>query len=161
MTHQSNAITVSHPPDALLRIVNPLMKLLLHTPLMGGARNQLMVVDFTGRKSGRQFSIPISAHEIDNDLYALTPATWKYNFRDGANAKILHDGKTSTRNGQLIQDRGTVAGLYSRLAESYGVKRAERSFGLKFPEQRVPTRDEFGQAVDQLHLAAIRFTSDG
>ncbi|MGB6209378.1 MAG: hypothetical protein WBF82_20790, partial [Mycobacterium sp.] len=62
MTEQSSAITVSHPPEALLRLVNPMMKMLLHTPLAGPARNQLMVVDFTGRKSGKHYSIPLSAH---------------------------------------------------------------------------------------------------
>ena len=37
---------------------------------MGGARKQLMVVSFTGSKSGRQYTLPLSAHRIDNDLYA-------------------------------------------------------------------------------------------
>jgi hypothetical protein len=29
---------------------------------------------------------------------------------------------------------------------------------LKFREQRIPTRDEFEEAVDRLHLAAVRLT---
>jgi hypothetical protein len=117
-----------------------------------------MVVSFTGHKSGRHYSIPLSAHLIDNILYAMTAATWKYNFRDGATAHVLHDGKTRTLHGKLITDNALVADLYSRLAESYGVKRAERSMGLKFPHQHIPTRDDFAEAVDRLHLAAIRFT---
>jgi hypothetical protein len=158
MTEQSHAITVSHPPDAALRVLNPIMKLLLRTPLMGGARNQLMVVGYTGRKSGRHYSIPLSAHLIDNILYALTGASWKHNFRDGAPAQVLYDGKTTTMRGELITDQALVADLYSRCAESYGVKRAERAMGLKFSGGQMPSRDEFAEAVNQLHLAAIRFT---
>lgn len=158
MAEQSNAITVSHPPEALLRVVNPIMKTLLRTPFAGGARNQMMVVSFTGRKSGRQYSIPVSAHVIDNVLYAMTPATWKHNFRDGAAAKVLHKGKTESMRGELIKDKALIADLYSRCAESYGVKYAERSMGLGFRDHHMPTRDEFAEAVDQLHLAAIRFT---
>jgi hypothetical protein len=158
MTEQSNPITVSHPPEALLRIVNPFMKLLLRTPFAGPARNQLMVVNFTGRKSGRHYSIPLSAHVIDGILYAMTGATWKNNFRDGAAAQILHDGKTTTMRGELITDKALITDLYSRCTESYGVKRAERAMGLGFRDHQMPTRDQFAEAVDQLHLNAIRFT---
>ena len=65
MTEQSNPISISHPPDAVLRVVNPIIKFLLHTPFAGAARHQFMVVDFTGRKSGRPYSIVLSAHLID------------------------------------------------------------------------------------------------
>ena len=161
MTEQSNAITVSHPPDALLRIVNPIMKLVLHTPFAGPARNQLMVVNFTGRKSGRHYSIPLSAHVIDGILYAMTGETWKNNFRDGVTAQVLHDGKTTTMRGELITDKAHVADLYARCAESYGVKRAERVMGIGFRDHQLPTRDQFAEAVDELKLRAIRFTPAG
>jgi hypothetical protein len=159
MTEQSTAITMSHPPEAVLRIVNPILKPLLRTPFAGAARNQFMVVNFTGRKSGRQYSIPLSAHVIDDVLYAMTAETWKINFRDGAAAQVLHDGKTTTMRGELITDKAHVADLYSRCAESYGVKRAERAMGLGFRDHQMPTRDQFAEAVDQLHLRAIRFTA--
>jgi hypothetical protein len=31
--------------------------------------------------------------------------------------------------------------------------------GLKFRDQRIPTLDEFAEAVDRMHLAAIRLTA--
>jgi hypothetical protein len=158
MTEQSPAITVSHPPAALLRVVNPALSLLLRTPLAGPARHQLMVVNFTGHKSGRHYSIPLSAHLIDNVLYAMTGAQWKYNFRDGATAQVLHDGKTTAMRGELIEDKAHVTDLYFRCVESYGVKRAERSMGLGFRDHQMPSRDDFAKAVDELHLTAIRFT---
>ena len=116
MTEQSNPISISHPPDAFLRVVNPIMKLLLRTPFAGAARNQLMVVNFTGRKSGRAYSIPLSAHLIDGNLYAMAAATWKNNFRDGAPAQVLHNGKTTTMRGELITDKALVADLWSCIA---------------------------------------------
>jgi len=158
MTEQSSAITESHPPEALLRLVNPIMKLLLHTPFAGAARNQMMVVNFTGRKSGHHYSMPLSAYVVDGNLYAMTGRNWKNNFRDGAAATVLHDGKTTTMRGELITDKAHVADLYSRTAESYGVKRAERAMGLGFRDHQMPTHDQFAEAVDQLNLRAIRFT---
>ena len=158
MTEQSNPITVSHPPEALLRVVNPILKLLLHTPFAGAARSQLMVVNFTGRKSGRHYSIPVSAHVIDGVLFAMTGASWKANFRDGAAAHVLHDAKTTKMHGELITDKALVADLYARCAESYGVKRAEHAMGLGFRDHQMPTHDQFAEAVDELQLRAIRFT---
>ena len=51
-----------------------------------------------------------------------------------------------------------VADLYARCAESYGAKRAERAMGFGFRNHQMPTRDQFGEAVKELGLRAIRFT---
>jgi hypothetical protein len=161
MAEQSYAIDVGHPPSAVLRLVNPMLSFLLHTPLAGPARKQLMVLSFAGRKTGRPYTIPVSAHVVDNDLYALTGAGWKQNFRDGAAARVVYDGKTTAMRGELIRDRAVVCDLFQRCAESYGAQRAQRMMGLKFRDQRVPTLDEFGEAVDRLHLAAVRLTPAG
>ena len=158
MAEQSYPIDVGHPPSALLRLVNPMLGFLLRTSLAGPARKQLMVLGFTGRKTGRPYSLPLSAHVIDNDLYALTGASWKQNFRDGADAQVVYDGKTTAMHGDLIRDRAVVSDLFLRCAESYGAQRAQRMMGLKFRDQRIPTRDEFAEAVDRLHLAAVRLT---
>jgi hypothetical protein len=158
MAEQSYAIDVAHPPSAVIKLVNPVLGFLLRTPLAGPARKQLMVLSFTGRKTGKPYSIPVSAHVIDHDLYALTGASWKQNFRNGAPAQIVYDGKTTAMRGELIRDREVVSGLFHRCAESYGVQRAQRMIGLKFRDQRIPTRDEFAEAADRLHLGAVRFT---
>ena len=140
MTEQSAAVAPGHPPDALLRVANPILRRLLRTPVLGAARKQLMVLTFTGRKSGKQYSIPVSAHRIDNGLYALVGAPWKLNFRGGATAEVPHDGKATAMRGELIEDRSVVADLYHRCAESYGVKAAQRMMGLKFRDQRSHSR---------------------
>jgi hypothetical protein len=158
MAEQSYAIEAAHPPQSVLRVVNPILGFLLNTPLLGSLRKQLMVLSFTGRKSGRPYTVPLSAHLIDNDLYALTGATWKQNFRGGAAALVVYNRKTTEMRGELIRDRATVSDLYKRCAESYGVERAQRMIGLKFREQQIPTLDEFAEAVDRMHLAAIRLT---
>jgi hypothetical protein len=154
-----NPITKSHPPKAFLRlVVNPILARLLHTPLAGAARHQFMVVDFTGRKSGRPYSLVLSAHLIDGILYALSGANWKANFRGGAPARVLHDGKTAAMRGELITDTALVGALYARCADSYGVKKAERVMGIGFRDHRMPTHDQFVEAVEELGLRAIRFT---
>ena len=152
------AVTTSHPPERLLRAANPVVRFLLRTPLAGSARRQLMVLNFTGRKTGRRYSIPVSAHRIDNTLYAIANAGWKANFRDGATAEVLYDGKTTNMRGELIRDPAAVADLCRRAAESYGAKQAQRMMGLKFRDDRIPTLEEFTEAAQREGIAAVRLT---
>jgi hypothetical protein len=158
MAEQSYAIDAGHPPSALLRLVNPILGALLRTPLAGPLGKQLMVLNFTGRKTGRQFKIPVSAHVIDGDLYALTGAAWKQNFRDGAPTQVVYAGKTTAMRGELIRDPAVLPGLFLKCVQGYGVKRAQRMTGLKFRDEQIPTLDEFAEAIDRMQLAAIRFT---
>lgn len=158
MTEQSFAIDVGHPPSALLKAVNPALGFLLGTPLGGSLRTQFMVLHFTGRKSGKQFKLPVSAHVIDGDLYALASAAWKFNFRGGAPAQVVYNGKTNAMRGELVEDRTVTRDLYLRAAQSYDVKRAQRQMGLKFRDNRIPSAEEFGEAIERLKLSAIKFT---
>lgn len=156
---QSPAVTVAHPPAAILRTVNPLLRVLLRTPLAGPMRKAMMVLTFTGRKSGQRYSIPVSAHQIDHTLYALAGAAWRLNFRGGGAAEVLYNGKSATMKGELIEDPSTVGELSRRCAQAYGVAGAQRMMGLKFRDDRIPTTEEFAAAVRANHLGAIRFTA--
>jgi hypothetical protein len=158
MTEQSPAVTTAHPPETMLRVMNPAVKFLLRTPLAGGLGRQMMVLNFTGRKSGRQFSVPVSAHKIDNTLYALANAGWTANFADGAVADVLHAGATTSMRGELIRDPATVAELAHRAATSYGAKTAQRMMGLKFRDNVVPSVEEFTEAARREKLRAVKFT---
>ncbi len=158
MSEQSGAVELSHPPQALLRAVNPALHLALRTPVLGSALKDFMVVGFTGRKTGRKFAVPVSAHLLDGNLYVLLSAGWKYNFRDGAPAEVLHAGKTSAMNGLLISEPAAVAELAHRAAVSYGAKKAQRSMGLKFRDDAIPSVEQFTEAATRLGLAAIRLT---
>jgi hypothetical protein len=159
MTDQSHAVDVGHPPSALLKAINPVLGLLLGTPLAGPLGKQFMVLNFTGRKSGKQFKLPVSAHLIDGDLYALAgTAAWKYNFKGGAPAQVVYNGRTTAMRGELVADREATYDLFLHCAQSYGPKRAQRQMGLKFRDNRLPTRNEFAEAIDRLKLAAIKFT---
>ncbi len=152
------AVDVAHPPEFLLRTINPVLKLALRTPL-GAALKDFMVVAFTGRKTGKRYAVPVSAHRLDGELFVLLEAAWKHNFRDGAPAEVTHAGKTATMTGQLIKDPTAVAEIAARVATAYGPKKAQRSMGLKFRDDAVPSVAEFTAASKRLGLSAIRLTS--
>jgi hypothetical protein len=149
-------IDAAHPPQTLLKVVNPALRFALRTPL-GAALKQFMVVSFTGRKTGRRYSVPVSAHHLDGDLYVILEAGWKHNFRDGAPADVTHNGRTTQMHGQLINDPDAVADIMHRVATSYGPKKAQQVMGLKFRDNTVPPKNEFVSAARH-GLAAIRLT---
>jgi hypothetical protein len=117
-----------------------------------------MVVSFTGRKSGRKFSIPVSAHHLDGGLYVILEAAWKHNFRGGAPVEVTHAGKTTRMRGELITDTATVADLAHRIAANYGAKKAQQTMGLRFGGDTVPSLADFTEATTRLKIAAIRLT---
>ena len=158
MTEQSAAIDVAHPPETLLTVINTVLRRVLRTPL-GRPLGEFMLVDFTGRKTGRRYSVPVSAHHLDGDLYAVLEARWKYNFRGGAEAIVHHRGARTTMRGELITETGAVVDIVDRLATNYGTKRAQRTMGLKFRDERVPTVPEWHEAVGRLGIAAIKLTA--
>jgi len=157
MAEQSAAVITSHPPELLMRAMNSVLRRLLRTPL-GRALPDFMVLNFAGRKSGRQFSIPVSAHVIDGSLYALANAGWKVNFRGGKPARVVRGGKETAMRGDLIEDPDVIADLCHRTATKYGASKAQRNMGLKFRDAGLPSLPEFRQAVDENKLVAIRFT---
>ena len=154
----SAAIEISHPPEALLRAVNPVLRVAIGVPGLGSSLKDFMVLKFTGRKSGRHFAVPVSAHHLDGDLYAIIEAGWKHNFTDGAPVEVVHAGKTTAMQGQLVKDPATVADITHRVCLAYGAKKAQRSTGFKFTAGTVPSLDEFTEAATRLKIAAIRLT---
>jgi type IV secretory pathway VirJ component len=58
----------------------------------------------------------------------------------------------------LIRDPATVADIVHRVTTGYGPKKAQRSTGLSFGSDTIPTLDEFIEATKRLKIAAIRLT---
>ena len=81
-----------------------------------------MVLRFFGRKTGRRYDVPVVAHRLDGELYALTDAVWRNNFRGGADVEVTLDGHVTRMWGQLLDDPEAVAPLYAGLFAAFGTK---------------------------------------
>jgi len=159
VAEESPAVEPAHPPAAMLRVSNPVVRLLLRTPAGGPMRRQFMVLRFTGRKTGRRYDLPVVAHRQGGELYALTDARWRHNFRGGADAEVTLDGHVTSMRGHLLDDPEIVAPIYARSIGQFGVKRAQRMLGLKIHPPGTPTAEALAEAARRYHLSAIRFTT--
>jgi hypothetical protein len=132
------AMTDRRPPKAVLRVVNPVVRALLGTPL-GRAMPQVGVVRFSGRRTGRRYAVVVGVHEIDGRAVVVTPAAWRLNFRGGAPVELRHRGRTLRRRGTLVEDPDAVAAALQRLFDE---GTTDRMLGMRVePGHRVTPED--------------------
>lgn len=92
-------------PEFMFVIVNPVVTLLLRSPLHFLASKSLMVVTFWGRKSGKQYSTPVRYLRYENTIVSFSSddTAWWRNLRDGARARLLVQGKNSDCTTTVIE----------------------------------------------------------
>jgi hypothetical protein len=135
-----------------MRLLNPLMRIVLRSPL-GRRIKGVAVLDFTGRTSGRRYSVPVGWHEANGGgSLVFTPATWRANFAGGRAVSVRHAGTTRAMSGTLSADPAVVTVALQELLDSGA---SARSFALRMPRgHRLEASDVAG--VDR---ALIRFTT--
>ena len=147
------AVERVHPPDRLMRLVNPLMRRLIARGIAG---NQLLLLHYAGRRTGRHYDVPAGYHVVDGVPLVLTGSRWRHNFSGGRDAEVTLRGQRRRARVLLVDDPQTVAALYDRLIDQYGLKQAQRRFGFRLNVQRRPTRDELRDMIERSGLSIVR-----
>jgi hypothetical protein len=135
----SSPVTTRRPPDILLRIFNPVLRAVLGSPLAPIVRAPFVVLRFRGRRSGREYAIPVSWFDLDGGKAVFTPAGWRANFRGGAPVTVVHRDGRSSGTGTLVDDPGTVADALRRLLDAGA---DARMLGLDMPAGHHVTADD-------------------
>ncbi len=131
-------VTEARPPAALVRVLNPINRVLLHGAL-GRAVKPVALLDFRGRRTGRRLRIPVLWHPLDDRAYVFSPATWPRNFADGHDATVIHRGRPRSMRGTLVSDPELVANALNELLAN-GTK--SQHTGLNIPDaHRVTAAD--------------------
>lgn len=149
------AIERRHPPKALMRLVNPLMRRLLGSRWHRRLSQALLVLHFHGRRSGRHYDVVAGHHHIGDRFGVMTNSPWRHNFADGRDIEVTYLGRRRPARATLIEDPETVADLYRDVIEEVGVDQAQRRLGIKINVDRTPTRDELLDAVRREGLSFV------
>ena len=147
----------AEPPKALGRVVGPVIAALLRSPLHGLVSGRLMLLAFTGRKSGKRYEIVVGRHEVGGPLLIPSASRWRFNLRGGAPVTVTLGGIIRSGYAELIEDLDGVARAYEELFGRIGAKNAQR-VGLRVNVDREPSREELKAAVAD--HGAIRVTLD-
>jgi hypothetical protein len=147
------AVERVHPPNSLMRLVNPITRRLIAAGRMG---EQVLLLHYRGHKSGRNFDVPAGYIDIDGVPSVLTNSGWRHNFRGGRDIEVTIRGHRRPARAILVDDPDVVAATYQRLIDEIGVKGAQRRLGVRINMDRPPTQDELREMVERSGLSICR-----
>ncbi len=145
------------PPTLMVKIINPVFRRVLGSPLHGLMSKSLMVLHVTGRKSGRVYDVPVGRHEMDGQLLTYAGGRWRPNLRGGAHVRLTLDGRERAAYAVLEEDPDKVAEVFWKIVERLGHKSAQRA-GLTVNVDRQPTLDEVREGTRGRALVLFTLT---
>jgi hypothetical protein len=144
----------NRPPDAVLRIVNPLLRTLVPSPAGRLLPASTGVLRFTGRRSGRTLRIVAGIHEVDGALVVFTSRPWRLNFRGGRAVEVARSGRRQSGTAELVEDPEQVAAAFR---EVLGAGTSPRMLGLRMEPGHLVTADDIratGRTLLRLDLSS-------
>lgn len=89
------------------KLVNPLIRLILRSPLGSVWGAAPLLITYRGRKSGQEYTLPVQYTLDGNTLYIIVgmpeQKTWWRNLRGGAPVQVTLHGKTRPGYALLLQ----------------------------------------------------------
>jgi hypothetical protein len=118
-------------PEPLFLIINPMMRMLLRSPLHFVRSKSVMLITFTGRKSGRRFTTPVRYVRVADTVRCFTSPEnlWWRNLRGGAAVSLRIEGKELPYWATVLSDPAAVRaalmhylGLFPQDAAYHGIR---------------------------------------
>jgi hypothetical protein len=158
-TEHLPAVEPATPPEAMKRL-NGLVIWILGSRLGKRMNARLMTLEFTGRRTGRTYRLPVGRQDLLGKRSVLTKRMWRSNFRGGGDARLRVDGAWHQSRGVLVEDVPTIARAYAEGIERHGWQNAKNTLGLKINVGRPPTLAELEQFVRSYGWYLIQFDLD-
>jgi hypothetical protein len=154
----TSTVKRSVPPPALVKAGNPLVRMLLGSPLHGVLDDSFLVLHLTGRKTGRRYDIPVGYVDMEGKLAVVTVARWRVNLRGGADVEVTLRGRRRPAHALLEEDPASVAVSYQAMIDRIGWPKAQRQLGISLPGGRAPTLVELNDAAGEYRWSVITLT---
>ncbi len=103
----------------VIRTVNKVMRPLLRSPLHRLVSKNLMLLSFTGRKSGKQYTLPVSYVQDGNVLLLGTETPWYKNLRGGVAVTAHVRGRNYQGTAEVIDDEAGMRQGYQTILTKY------------------------------------------
>jgi len=139
--------------------VNELVKVILRSPLHGFLSKHRMLLTFTGRKSGKRYTIPLSYVQEEGVILCVTGHTsWWRNLRGGAPVKVMLKGQARAGMAQAIVDDPAVImqGLQKLLQ---AIPSDAKYHAVKLDLNGQPNAEDMARAASSNILICIRLAS--
>lgn len=118
------------------KIANPFVTLILRSPLHAWMSAALLLITYRGRKSGKEYTLPVQYVQDGNHIYIVPgyaeKKVWWRNLKGGADVQVTLKGQTRSGRGILLERETDMAailkgfGLYLKqfpsLAKTHNVR---------------------------------------
>lgn len=140
-TRSVKPISETKPPKFIFKyLANPILKRVLRSP-RAKIGEMILLLTFTGRKSGKKFTTPIGYRRVgDKTLVLFTDSPWYKNLLGGAPVTVMLKGREMSGWAVATHDTEQIVSETAQHLRSRGLQSA-REIGimnLKF----MPTEDE-------------------
>ena len=135
---------------------NFFMKAIINSPFHPLLGENLAVITFEGRKSGKHYSIPVNVARMDGTwtVVSMRERTWWRNLRGGRKAQLRVAGQRVQVSGEVVEDRAEVlTGLTNYFIQYPGFA---RYFDIHLGSNGQPVKEELERAADRRVLLRLR-----
>ncbi len=139
----------------LFKVINPIMKWILQSPLHSRISKRIMIITFTGKKSGRGYSTPVSYFREGEKVICFTHSPWWKNIADGAEVKVRIQGEDFKGHGVAIKDDVDLK-MENLTKLIRAVPGDSRFYNVEFDENGDPNKDDIERAVVDAMLIHIQ-----
>jgi len=138
-------------------LINPVVAFLARSPLHFLISRQVLVIQFKGRKSGKQYLVPVSYHEHESSYTCVTLRSniWWRNLKEVSHTKIWLKG--TLKNAQIDLEFNNDQIVESTLRDLVTNNRVDAYFAkIKLNKDGSPDSDDLIQA-GKIHTV-LKFT---
>jgi deazaflavin-dependent oxidoreductase (nitroreductase family) len=135
--------------------VNSAMKFVLGSPVHGLVSKTVLLITFTGRKSGKTYTTPVSYSQDNDQVTIFSHADWWKNLRGGAQVTLHIRGRDFKGLAEPVAEnkQAVAAGLAAHLRK---VPSDARYYGVTFDDHRNPNAEEVMKAVQTVVMIRIQ-----
>lgn len=141
----------------LYRLINPPVKALLRSPLHGLLSHNTLLLEFTGRRTGRLLSTPISYHQADGHYHCFTSRSsgWWRNLEGTRPVQIRVAGRRVAAIPKLERENRECVSVALR-AFLLAVPRDAAHAGVRLDKRGEPAEADIQRVVpDMVYLRFI------
>jgi deazaflavin-dependent oxidoreductase (nitroreductase family) len=145
------------PPAAVMRVANRLVRPLLNSRAHALASHRLMLLEYTGRRTGRRRTIPIAYAERDPHtvVSASLGTGWPTQLAGAGAVRLRLRGRWRTATPTVVDGRDEIAAEFERLVEERGPA-AVSPLRLGLPTDRPAGREELHRVAERIRLVRFR-----
>jgi hypothetical protein len=135
--------------------VNKAMKFVLRSPAHAMVSKSILLISFTGRKSKKTYTTPVSYSQVDGQVTIFTHANWWKNLDHGAPVALRLQGRDLQGLAEPVaEDKQVIAKALA--AHLRKVPSDAKFYDVSFDSKGNPRPEEVEKAVQNVVMVRVR-----